>query len=146
MISLSTYHLIDSLMSMAVVGLAILAVVRENPFISIGSAMFLMLAVISSAGQDILPETYLLTPIPVVSVMATLLVVYASMIWSSEFETPPEIIEKYRWYLDQLSYQSDPSQLGRSTSRAGKDRVFSKSLEIPSTSTDRAFFLNSFEF
>lgn len=83
-----------------------IAVFKESPTLSIISSIVLMLAVLCASTTDrALTWWFLVSPLIFIAILAMLFIVYASIIWSSEFETPPEVIEEYRWYLNRLQTQ-----------------------------------------
>lgn len=97
------YFRISSGVSLAVVLLSIFGVIRESPLLAMLSSTFMLVGVAQSVSQEVkLGLLTLVSPMLLMSVIGLLLAIYTSLIWSSEFETPPEIIEEYRWYLSPI--------------------------------------------
>ncbi len=99
---------------MAVIFGSMFAVLKESPTLSISAAICFMLSILTSlSGDNSLTFSYFFSPILVVTIIGMLLLIYTSIIWSSEFETPPEIIEEYRWYLKRLDEQLGLAKMER---------------------------------
>lgn len=97
------YFRISSGVSLAIVLLTIFGVIRESPLLAMLSSTFMLVGVAQSVSQDTkLTLSTLVSPMLYMSVIGLLLAIYTALIWSSEFETPPEIIEEYRWYLSPI--------------------------------------------
>ena len=109
-LSVKQYYLINALLSLGVVLASMVAVLRESPTLSTTSAICMMLGIIttqSQLGDDKLTLAYIFSPVIAMTFLAGLFVVYTSMIWSSEFEVPPDILQEYRWYLNRLSHDAE---------------------------------------
>ena len=131
-LSVKQYYLINALLSLGVVLGAMVAVLRESPTLSTTSAICMMLGKMhelfasymkrlylvsgnsigiittqSQLGDDKLTLAYIFSPVIAMTFLAGLFVVYTSMIWSSEFEVPPDILQEYRWYLNRLSHDAE---------------------------------------
>lgn len=57
--------------------------------------------------------SYFFSPVSVICFIATLFIIYTSIIWSAEFETPPETIEEYRGWLRRLQLQMSIEERAR---------------------------------
>lgn len=109
------YFWISGVVSIAVIGFTMFGVIKESPTISMISAIFMLLAVaqsISSVTADTIDNTKsnfvkLHTPVAIIALLGALLPIYTALIWSSEFETPPAVIEEYKWYLNKLRDRAD---------------------------------------
>lgn len=100
-----TYFRVSTGVGLAVVLVTIFGVVRESPLLAMLTSTFMLVGV----AQSVPPKSELsrlillvFSPMSLMSVIGLLLAVYTALIWSSEFETPPEIIEEYRWYLSPI--------------------------------------------
>lgn len=133
---LKKYYRINNYLSLAVIIISLIGVVRESPLISITSAICMMLAVISSTVQSDFAVN-VASPILPIIFMGSLFIIYTSMIWSAEFETPPLIIEEYKWWLDQLSRQNEEHLMLKELKLA-KEASLQSRMSYLSTSTPKA--------
>lgn len=99
------YFRVSSAVGLVVVLVTILGVIRESPLMAMLSSTFMLVGVAQSVpSKGDLSRFVLLvfSPMSLMSLIGLLLAVYTALIWSSEFETPPEVIEEYRWYLSPI--------------------------------------------
>lgn len=107
------YFLVSGIVTLSVIGLTMLGVVRESPTISMLCSIFMLLAVAQSLSNVLsnqlfhLMDRFFVSPAAVMTLIGVLLTIYTSLIWSSEFETPPHVIEEYKWYLNQIRTGSE---------------------------------------
>lgn len=118
------YYYISGGVSIFVMICCLIGVIRESPIVSMIAAMFCLLSVaqsISSNSSNFSGQTMtdsqavrLHSPVIMIALLGSLLTVYTALIWSSEFETPPQIKEEYKWYLDRMPQQHKSSTIGSS--------------------------------
>ena len=109
------YFLVSSIVSMVVIALTMFGVIRESPTIAMLCSILMLVAVAQSLSNVLhnlatsfkIMEYFFLSPAAIMCVVACLLTIYTSLIWSSEFETPPQVIEEYKWYLNQIRTGSE---------------------------------------
>lgn len=106
----TTYFRITGLVFLVVIGITIGAVLRESPVLSMLSAIFFLMAVTQSMSNvfNHISTSYAFfhrlagSPAAFLTLGGVLLTIYTAIIWASEFETPPSVIEEYKWYLNQI--------------------------------------------
>jgi hypothetical protein len=109
----------DNLLSMAVVVISMAGVIRESPLISVICSVAMMVAILTSLVETISFNLwYIFSPVLPITVISVLLIVYTSIIWSAEFETSPQILEEYKWYLNQLSRQAEEELMNNESLKA----------------------------
>lgn len=109
------YFYAASVVSLIVLVLTVIGVVRESPTISMLCSILMLVAVAQSLSNVLhnlatsfkIMEYFFLSPAAIMCLVSCLLTIYTSLIWSSEFETPPHVIEEYKWYLNQIRTGSE---------------------------------------
>ena len=110
------YFLASGVIWLGVVLLTLIGVMRESPTISMLCSIVMLLAVAQSLSNVLSNQNYAVleymffSPAAIMTVIGVLLTIYTSLIWSSEFETPPHVIEEYKWYLNQIRSQTEVDQ------------------------------------
>jgi len=85
-------------------------VVRESPMLIMLSSIALLLAVAQSVQNTMsniqtdypVFKSLMFSPAAFLGGLGCLLAIYTALIWASEFETPPHVIDEYKWYLNQI--------------------------------------------
>ena len=102
------YFLASGVVSLSVMGLTVLGIMRESPTISMLCSILMLVIVAQSLSNTLYNSSFhvlaylFLSPAAIMCLIGVLLAVYTSLIWSSEFETPPCVIEEYKWYLNRI--------------------------------------------
>lgn len=149
-----TYYYISGGVAIFVMVCSVIGVVRESPIVSMIAAMFCLLAVAQSissnssnfSGQSLTDSksVRLHSPVIMIALLGSLLTVYTALIWSSEFETPPQIKEEYKWYLDQLP-QHKSTTIGSSATSTMSGHGNNQTIQ-PSTSSHQSILHSSPSF
>jgi hypothetical protein len=109
------YFLASGVVCMVAVIVTMIAVIRESPTLSMLCSIFMLVAVAQSLSNVLhnlstswkIMEYLFVSPAAIMCLIACLLTIYTSLIWSAEFETPPHVIEEYKWYLNQIRTGSE---------------------------------------
>lgn len=109
------YFVASGIVSLIGIALTIYGVIRESPTISMLCSIFMLVSVAQTLSNVLhnlttsfsIMEYFFLSPAAIMCLIGCLLTIYTSLIWSSEFETPPHVIEEYKWYLNQIRTGSE---------------------------------------
>jgi hypothetical protein len=109
------YFRITGCLMLGVLIFTAVGVNRESPLMSMMSSIVCLCAVAQSVSNSMANiqisspvfKYLIVSPAAFLGLLGVLLTIYTSLIWASEFETPPHVIEEYRWYLNQI--RSEPA-------------------------------------
>ena len=104
------YFRILGLVMLGVLIFTTFGVLRESPTLTMLSSIVCLCAVAQSVSNIMANiqvsspvfKYLVVSPAAFLGLLGCLLTIYTALIWASEFETPPHVIEEYKWYLYQI--------------------------------------------